>query len=339
MTSDNYKRIQVRAMAFVQNTSTSTSNANDLLPKVKDWCRTRYDRVMRAFPWDELNRFYSLSVTASTRDYALRHDVEQIVKIWDSTHGAEIVATDIRDHVRFSAPNLEVVGNVQTGNPDNYIDIGTKSVSALLSTADQVQVLSTSASDVTPMVVRIRGEVSAMPVSESITLTGATAATSTNTFDSGAELFITVGTSDGTLQDAVGVITVREQDTTSNTLAKIAPGNRVPQYKWIRLSVTPGSALTAQVWYKMAWLPLINDNDAPIISCANEIVEGVVADALWEDGQEGAAQTQERKFTQSVTELWYSRRPRNLITQAVPDGGDPQASSGRNLYYLGNSYD
>lgn len=338
MINDTYKRIQVRAMAMVQNTSTSTSNANDLLPKVKDWCRTRYDRVMRAFPWIELIRNYSLSVTAGTRDYALRYDLEEIIKMWDVTHGNEITAYDIRDHIRFNAINLEVSGNVQTGNPDQYIEIGSRSVSALLSTSDQVQVLSTSASDTTPKVIRITGEVSGMPVSENITLTGTSAATSTNTFDSGSELFITAGTSDGTLSDLVGVVTVREQDTTSNVLAKLAPGERAPLYKWIRLSVTPASALTAQVWYKKRWMPLSNDNDAPLVPCANEIIEGVIADALWEDGQESAAQIQETKFANSVKELWISRRPQNLITQIVPDNGDPQARSERNLYNLGNSY-
>lgn len=336
MINDTWKRIQVRAMAIVQNTSTSTSNANDLLPKVKDWGRTRYDRIMRSFPWDELNRNYSLSVTAGTRDYALRYDLEQIIKMWDMTHGSEIIAMDIRDHIRFNAVNLEVTGNVQTGNPDQYIDIGSKSCSALLSIADKVQIVSTSALDISPMIIRITGEVSGMPVSENITLTGTTSANSTNTFDSGTELTITAGTSDGSLQDLAGVVTVREKTTTSNVLAKLSPGERSPYYKWVRLSVTPATAFTAQIWYKKRWLPLTNDNDAPLIPCANEIVEGIVADALWEDGQESASQAQEKKFTNSVTELWYSRRPRNLITQIVPDGGDAQ--SNRNLYYFGESY-
>ena len=338
MINDTFKRICVRAQAIVQNTSTSTTNANDLLPKVKDWCRTRYDRILRSFPWDELNRSYNLSVVSGTRDYSLRYDLESIVKMWDTTHGFEITAYDLRDHIRFNAINLEVTGNVQTGNPDQYIDIGSKSCSALLSTSDQVQVLSTSASDTSPMIIRITGEVNGMPLSESITLTGVTAATSNNTYDSGAELQISAGTSDGTLQDLAGIVTVREQDTTSNVLAKLAPNERSPYYKWIRFSVTPASALTAQVWYKKRWMPLVNDNDAPLIPCANEIVEGIVADALWEDGQENAAIAQESKFTKSVTELWYARRPRNLISQIVPDNGDPQARNERNLYYFGGSY-
>ena len=119
MTNDTYKRIQVRCQAILQNTSTSTSNANDLLPKVKDWCRTRYDRILRSFPWSELNRTYNLSVTSSIRDYALRYDLESIIKFWDTTNGREVTATDIRDHVRFTAINLEVAGNVLTGTPDN----------------------------------------------------------------------------------------------------------------------------------------------------------------------------------------------------------------------------
>jgi len=325
-------------MAIVQNTSTSTSNANDLLPKVKDWGRTRYDRILRSFPWDELNRTYNLSVLASTRDYSLRYDLEQIIKMWDTTHGFEITAYDIRDHVRFNAINLEIVGNVQTGNPDQYIDIGSKSCSALLSIADQVQVLSTSASDITPMVIRITGEVSGMPVSENITLTGTSAATSANTYDASSELIITAGTSNSTLQDLVGAVTVREKTTTTNILAKLAPNERAPYYKWIRFSTMPASALTAQIWYKKRWMPLVNDNDAPIIPCANEIIEGIVADALLEDGQIQEAGLQEGKFAKSVTELWFSRRSRNLITQVVPDGGDPQSTAERNLYYFGNSY-
>jgi len=338
MINDTFKRIQVRAMAMLQNTSTSTSNANDLLPKVKDWARSRYDRILRAYPWPELVRSYDLSVTASVRDYALRYDLQDIIKMWDTTHGVEITAIDIRDHVRFNAVNLEVSGSVQTGNPDRYIDIGSKSCSALLSTADKVQVLSSSASDVTPMVIRIKGEVSGIEVAEQLVLTGVTAVDSTNTYDSGSEITFTAGTSDGTLQDLVGVVTVREKTTTSNVLGKIAPNERAPLYRWIRFSVMPASAFTAQVWYKRKWMPLVNNNDAPIVPCANEIVEGIIADALWEDGQETASQAQDNKFSNMVKELWIANRPKNLITQIVPDDGDSQSKSERNLYYFGNSY-
>lgn len=334
--NDTYRRIQVRAQAAVQNTSTSTSNANDLLPKVKDWCRTRYDRILRSFPWNELTRSYNLSVTANTRDYALRYDLDQIIKFWDSTNGRELIEKDIRDHVRFTAISNEVVGNVQTGQPSTYIDIGTKSVSALMSTGDTVQVLSTSASDVSPMQIRIKGEVGGIEVGENLTLTGVSAVTSSYTYDSGSELVVSVLTSDGTPRELAGIVTVRETTTPANVLAKIAPTDRAPRYKWIRLSVTPSAAFTGQIWYKKRWLPLTNDGDVPLVDCANEIVEGVIADALWEDGQETAAQAQENKFSISVSELWNSKRRKNLINQIVPDGGDMD-DWGR-LFYVGNTY-
>lgn len=337
MINDTFKRIQVRAQAAVQNTSTSTTNANDLLPKVKDWCRTRYDRIMRSFPWNELLRTYNLSITASTRDYALRYDLESITKIWDTTNGRELTEKDIQDHVRFTAITNEVSGNVQTGEPETYVDIGSKSVSALLSVADKIQVLSTSASDVTPMIIRVTGEVSGIIVSEDITLTGVTAADSSNTFDLGAELIISAGTSNGTLQNLAGVVTVREKTTSANTLAKLAPNERAPYYRWIRLNPTPASAVTAQVWYKKRWMPLVDDNDVPLVPCANEIVEGVIADALWEDGQETAAQAQESKYGMLVNELWASRRRRNLIKQITPDNADT-VYLGHPYYYVGNTY-
>lgn len=338
MINDTYKRIQVRVQAILQNTSTSTSNSNDLLPKVKDWCRTRYDRIMRSYPWEEIVRSYNLSIISGTRDYSLRYDLSSIIKIWDTTSGQEITERTIQDHVRFRAPVLEVAGNIATGIPENYIKIGSKSVSALLSTSDKIQVLSTSASDISPKVIQVSGEVSGMPITESLTLTGVTTVDSTNTFDSGAELTISAGTSDGSLSDLSGVVTVREKTTSSNTLAKLSSGERAPSYQWIRLSATPASNYTYQVWYKKRWLPLLNDNDIPLIPCANEIIEGVVADALWEDGQENAAQAQETKFTNSVMELFSSRRPRNLIKQIVPDEGEGSQLYPGRIFENGSSY-
>jgi hypothetical protein len=239
--------------------------------------------------------------------------------MWDTTHGNEVFGQDVTDYVRFDAPIYEVAGNTMTGTPDYYIHIGNRSVSALLSTADQVQVLSTSSSDTDPKVIRISGEVSGIQVSESITLNGTTAVDSTNTFDSGSELIVSAGTSDGTLSDLAGVVTVREKTTSANVLAKIAPEERAPSYMWIKFSPTLSAAATMKVWYKMKWKPLNNDNDVPLVPCANEIVEGVIADALFEDGQENAAVLQEKKFSSSVAELWNSRKPRNLIKQMIPE--------------------
>jgi len=337
-TNDIFKRIQVRAQARVQNTGTSTSNANDLLPKVKDWVTFRHDRILRIFPWPHMVRTFDLSVVSGTIDYALRRDLDKVLTITDITNGPVINEETIQSHERFIAPVLEVAGDVQTSKqPSLYRFIGNKSVSALLSIADTIQVLSTSASDITPKVIHVVGEVSGVQVSEDIILTGVSAAESTNTYDSGSELILSQGTNDGTLSDLSGVVTVREKTTTSNTLSTFAPEERAPSFRWIRLSPEPAAALTARIWYKKKWRRLVDDNDIPEVDCANEIIEGVVADALWEDGQGEEAQAQEVKFQNLVTELWrsYNNLSRNLIKQAVPDNGDARQNDSNPLRLFG----
>lgn len=333
-TNDTFKRIQVRSQAKVQNTGTSTANANDLLPKIIDWSQERYDRILRIFPWPHLFRTYDLSVTIAISDYSLRRDLDKVLTITDITNGQLINEETIQSHERFVAPVLEVAGDVQTSKqPENYRFIGSKSVSALLSIADKVQVISSSTSDITPSVIHIVGEVSGVQVSEDIVLNGTTLVASANTYDSGSELILSQGTNDGTVVDLVGVVTVRENTTTSNTLSTFAPEERAPQFRWIRLSPEPAAALTARIWYKRKWRRLVDDNDIPEIECATEIVEGVVADALWEDGQLQEAQAQEAKFNNLVTELWrsYSNLSRNLIKQAVPDDGDARINDSNPL--------
>jgi hypothetical protein len=251
--------------------------------------------------------------------------------MWDTTNGKEITARDIRDHIRFVAPVLEVAGNVQTGVPDQYIDIGSKSVKLLLTQSTKVQVVSTSASDITPKIIRVVGNVSGVEIAEDIILTGATGADSTNTFDSGSELIISAGTNNGTLSDLAGVVSVKETATLTNILAVLAPEERSPLYRWVRLSATPASNATYQIWYKKKWRKLVNDNDVPIIPCANEIVEGVVADALMEDGQTTEFQLQDARFEKLVAELWSSQKPKNLIKQMVPDN-EGTSTTGRRLF-------
>src|SRR3990167_2350480 len=194
--NDTYRRIKHRAMALVQNIDFSTTNTNDIVLKVNDFIRQRYDQILRFYSWPELTRKYTVQLTASTTDYALRRDVEEVYKIWDSTNGREIKRKTLDRHIRFTAPVEEVAGNATTGNPEAWYPIGEKSVSALLSIADTIQIVSTSASDVSPKVIRIKGLVSGVEVAETITLTGASVATSSNTYDSGSALFISAGTSD-----------------------------------------------------------------------------------------------------------------------------------------------
>lgn len=331
MPNDNYRRIKHRAMAMMSNIDFTTSNTNDIVLKVNDWIRDRYNRIYRSFNWPQVVRSYDLTLTASTTDYALQRDVGDILAIFDETNGREIKQRDLSNHFRFRAPTFEVAGNILTGQPEFYHHIGEKAVKSLLSAADTIRVVSTSSSDTSPKVVRIHGLVSGVEVGSTLTLNGTSNVDGTTTYDSGSELRISVGTSDGTIDDLEGVVTVSET-TSGTTLAEIAPDERGFLYKWIKIHPQPpssGTMPTLQVWYKKRIRPLSNDSDAPEIPCADEIVQGVIADALWEDGQGNEAQVWEEKFRQQVNELWLSVQPRNRNLQFVPENDDTENLANR----------
>lgn len=331
MPNDNYRRIKHRAMAAVSNIDFTTNDTNDIVLKVNDWIRSRYARILRSFNWRELMRSYTLTLTASTSDYALRRDVEDIITVFDQTNGREIKERSIQEHYRLRAPTFEVAGNVLTGQPEFYHHIGEKGVQNLLTQAETIRIVSSSSSDTSPMVVRIHGEVSGVEVGTTQTLNGTSNVDGTTTFDSGSELRISVGTSDGTIQDPVGVITV--SGVTSGTVyAKIAPDERGFLYRWVKIhpqTASSGTQPTLKIFYKKRVRPLFHDADMPEIECADEIIEGVIADALWEDGQEGTAQIQESKFTQLTLELWLAKSNKNRNLQFIPENDDTENLSNR----------
>jgi hypothetical protein len=331
MPNDIYRRIKHRSMAAVSNIDFTTNDTNDIVLKVNDWIRSRYYRISRAFSWPELMRNYSLTLTASTSDYALRRDVDDVLSVFDETNGREIKERSIQEHFRFRAPTFEVAGNVLTGQPEFYHHIGEKGVKSLLTQAETIRVVSTSASDASPVVLRIHGEVSGVEVGTTLTLNGTSNVDGTQTYDSGSELRVSAGTSDGTLQEIAGVVTVK--GTTSGTVyAEIAPGERGFTYKWIKIhpqTASSGTQPTLKIFYKKRLRPLVHDADMPEIDCADEIVEGVIADALWEDGQENSAQVQEAKFSQLVNELWIAKGRRNRNLQFAPENDDTENLANR----------
>lgn len=331
MPNDTYRRIKHRVMAMVSNIDFTTSNTNDIVLKVNDWVRARYNRIVRAYPWPALVRSYTLTLTASTTDYALRRDVGDVLNVFDQTNGREIKHRDLANHYRFRAPTFEIAGNILTGQPEFYHHIGEKSAKALLSTSDTIRIVSTSSSDISPLVVRIHGESNGVEVAETLVGNGTSNRDGSISFDSGSEIRVSVGTSDGSIQDPAGVITVKET-TSGTTLAQLAPDERGFRYKWIKIHPTPassGTQPTLLIWYKKRVRPLSDDNDAPEVDCADEIVEGVVADALWEDGQEASARTQEEKFRQLVNELFVASQPANRNIQFVPENDDTENLANR----------
>lgn len=320
----NFRETQRQVQAKIQNTGTSVSNANDLLPKIKDWVNDRYARIYRSFFFQEIINSYDLTLTASTIEYVFDRDVEpgNIVGIFDKTNGITIEEDTIKNHFRFKAPNLDKTGNIIVDTPKRYRLTGVHTVLASIGgSAEQVKVVSTDNSvDISPNVVRVEGLVGGVRLGEEIVITGTSEATSSNTYDANQKLTISVGTSTGVLKTLVGKITV-SGNTSSTVFAEISPDEYAHKYQWLQVSPKPkssGTQPTWEIWYKRAFRRLDNDTDIPLFDCSIELVQGAFADALREDGLEQEATAAEATLINMIKELQATRRSTNILEQFVP---------------------
>ncbi len=177
-----FREIKRQVQAKIQNTSDSTTYDNDLLPKIKDWINERYARIYRSHYWRDTINDYTLTLTASQAEYAFDRDVYEIISILDQTNGIPVTEDSIQDHVRNYEVNYDTYGVISYDNPARYRITGTHTVkSEIGNTGEQIDIVSSSASDVSPNCVHIKGLVNGIEVEEDITLTGTTTATSTNT--------------------------------------------------------------------------------------------------------------------------------------------------------------
>lgn len=317
-----FREIQRQVQAKIQNTGTSVSNENDLLPKIKDWINSRYARIYRSFPWAASIESYNLTLTASQAEYAFDRDAERIIKIFDTTNAKVIQPDSLENHFREYADELDKSGNIIRDNPARYRPVGIFTVKAEVGdTAETVDIVSTdNTTDIAPNCVHIEGLVSGVEIGEDVTLTGTSSATSTNTYDANQKLRISIGTTSGVRKTVVGKVTV--DGTTSGTdFSIIAPSQQAAQYMWFRVSPQPkttGTQPTWEVWYKKNHKRMDDNNDIPIVDCCIELVEGVFADALREDGMEQEAQLAEQKHITMVKELQAVQSNRGTIEQFKP---------------------
>ena len=331
-----FREILRRAGARLSNTSVSTSNDNDIYPKLKDWCNERYERVYETFPWRTCLEDTTLTIVASQKEYVLDRDVGKIWTVYDQTNGRAVPEGSLESHYRFRAPNMDQTNNIYTGDPTGFYPTGVFTVKAEIGdTGEKIDVVSSSTLDLTPNVVQVTGLVDGVRLSEEIVLTGQTGASSSNTYDASQKVSIVVGTNDGTRKSVVGIVTV-DGNTSGTVFAKIAPSESAPMYKWINVSPTPkssGTQPTWLVWYSKRIQPLVNDNDVPIIDIANALVHGIVADGLREDGQDNQANAAEQMFANLVSEKQLADTGPNVIEQFVPSESSIVGSSdfGRSL--------
>lgn len=199
--------------------------------------------------WSWLRRKTSFATVSGTGDYLMERDVDRIAILRQTSSPTKLIQIPDENFFR-DLPNPTA-----TGNPYWYRLWETNGLSTKISSADKINVVSSSTSDTSSFTVSVMGYISGRLDSEVLTLNGTTSVSGTKTWDA-REVFIsksgkTTGDLTFTLNSAGTTVLVLGAEETS------------PRFKAVTLYPTPGAAITMYVEYYKAIRELVNDSDAP----------------------------------------------------------------------------
>ena len=202
--------------------------------------------------WSFLRRKDTFSTVASTEDYVLPRDVDRISFIRQTDSPSKIA--QVSDEEFYSIiPNPEA-----EGNPLYYRIWENEGVSTRLTTADTIDVVSSSASDAgsaTKTVTVWGTDANGAKVSETYQLNGTSTKSGSITFAAGP-IFVSKQS------DTVGDITLKE-NSGSTTLVVIGREERTPKFKVVSFYPIPSDAITIYLEYYTRIRQLRNDSDTP----------------------------------------------------------------------------
>ena len=245
--------------SFIQDTSSGTGTL------IGHWVNNRYRDIVNSYDWEQLYHTQMLTATANTSAYPLDENTERVVFVHDKSNDSY---TDIITEQEYLQGYYDVWDTI--GRPEACFLKG-EAVRSQPASGTQILVTSSSASDITQTVL-VRGITSTQnEIYESLTLTGTTPATATNSYSQ----ILGLSKSDVT----VGKVKVYENDGTT-LLAEMSPENLVSRYKILNFHPIPDSETIYAIRSKRVVLPLSQDYDYPIIEDIDDIIEaGAQADA------------------------------------------------------------
>ena len=202
--------------------------------------------------WSFLRRKTTFETVASTEDYVLPRDIDRISLVRQTESPIRL------RHVSDKEFYLYIPNPTGSGNPRYYRIWENEGVSTQLTTADTIDVVSSSASDSgssTKSITVWGTDANGAKVSESYQLNGTSTVSGSITFAAGP-IFVSKQS------DTTGDITVTE-NSGSTTLVVIGREERTPKFKVISLYQIPSSAITIYVEYFTRMRQLRNDSDTP----------------------------------------------------------------------------
>lgn len=193
-----------------------------------------------------LNDTDTFTTTTSEAEYALSSETWVIKRLVD-TSNRRVLRRIIEEDEAYSDPDRSL-----TNQPTAYFGTYLRTVQYQPSSASQITIVSSSASDDSDYSVRLRGKLSSgIEVPETVTMDGTTPVVSTNSFVSFKISKAQVSNGYYTVTSNAGAVT--------NVV--LAPEEIQRQYPWIRLASTPGGAYTIREDFLRRPMNVVADTD------------------------------------------------------------------------------
>lgn len=293
-----FSTMQTNVGTEVQDTSTALKSI------IKTYLNNRYFQVLRAVNWECIQPDYTFSTVAGQQDYALPEDFSKPIKVVDKTNSTDISEWDWQ-HVMMRYP-ADYDGS---GTVERY-SILEDTVYAQPTSASVLACKSSSASD-TAITLLIRGISGGAEVNETVTLTGTSAANTTNSY--------TRVKSISKSGETVGLITVTS-NSAAVTVATMSPEATTSYCKKIRLHYVPSSVVTIACPYIIKPSPMVEDYDYPAIDISDLLELGAKADTWRYKRQYSKASAFDVQFTIALADyVWEKENKGNSIPQFRPD--------------------
>jgi len=258
------------------------------LIKIQDWLNTRYDMILRRYPWPQLVKTKTVTSVTGVETVILGKDIGTILEIHDRINN--IVLMPVQD----ATEGARLFADVQDSNaiPKGYWR-EENTVAAQPTAASVIAVVSSSSSDTTQKV-RVWGISSGETVTELVNLNGTNSVNTTNSYTRIDRI--------SKDSDTTGIITLTS-DGAAVTIGTFAPTEVGPRYTKIHLIRRPVSAIVYNMSYKTKTIRLVNAEDIPLIDCHEAMISGAYADALKEQKAFAKAIEEEKNFEKILLTL------------------------------------
>lgn len=276
---------QLTLKEMVQEVMDFTSDHSaDADSRIRRWLNAHYDKLAKIRSWEDLieRRDDAAMVFVANQAYlAFPEDCALPLSIHDQTDDYTLKPISISQQ---EEDYITLQGTA--GTPViHYAPIGYKATLAPLSAADELAVLTELSTDSSVDII-ITGVRNSPDVRDREIIQ--THATTPQTTSVAGTVIWRPGWSISSISVKAGLngyITIHEQSTSGNVLARLTEHSRASRYYVIQLQNEPDSANQLTLVYKRRVLPLVEDDDAPIIPVSESLIQSAIAEIRAYDGE------------------------------------------------------